>query len=122
MTAQALMERMVADRRARYNAELAKGLHDDNCEQRDRFWICHCSKRARIAKGVTDPPELINMYPVCAGCDREVYHDGDSFRCDNCHVSWPAGPETPGEFTDDHGDLSEDGDRWGSRLIESVRS
>jgi len=96
-----------------HRAELAKGLlHDPECEWREAgHFLCHCSKRRRIANGHTEPPgELIINYPTCPRCRNEVTHDGDSYVCDTCSVSWNSSYGDEGEFTDDYGDL--DTSRW----------
>lgn len=94
---------------------VARGEHDEHCEWRpEGFYLCHCSKRARIAAGYTEPPgELIVEYPTCPRCWRQVDHDGDRFRCYPCRVSWSSAQHDDGEFTDDYGDdLATDLARW----------
>ncbi|MBK5250884.1 MAG: hypothetical protein JJE50_15865 [Actinomycetales bacterium] len=92
----------------RHAAAVDRGEHDGLCEWRPGFYLCHCSKREREARGLTTPPTLTHQYPLCSGCDREVYHNGDGWECGRCHTSWSsgAGEDERGTFTDDHGDLS----------------
>lgn len=106
-----------------YRTELAAGHHDADCEQRERFGMCGCRQRKRLAEGRTTPPTLIHNYPTCTGCHRDVWHDGDGFVCSHCHATWPsnAGEDEPATFDDEHGDLSASTeDRFGRRLIELV--
>ena len=90
-----------------HEAEVAKGLHDDACEWRaNGHFICNCSPRRRAREGYTEPPEALEFSnPTCPRCYTEVDHDGDSYRCDPCLVTWPD-PHKPAEFYDDHGDLN----------------
>ena len=91
---------------AEHAAAVAEGKHDDACEWRPNFYLCHCSKRAREARGFTTPPTLTIPDPICDGCYGYVYFDGDRFHCDTCHVSWSDGGDGDrGEFTDDYGVL-----------------
>lgn len=62
--------------------------HDEECERVENFYLCHCAKRERLSRGVTELPQLWIQYPICGGCDKETWHDGNSLRCDNCHVTW----------------------------------
>lgn len=100
--------------RERYQQTVIAGLHDDDCEQRphDGYFLCHCAKRERIARGITTPPMLYIAYPTCGECRRQVDSDGDGFTCERCHARWPYSFEDGerGEFTDDYGEL--DPDRW----------
>jgi len=93
--------------RAHHREQVAAGEHDDSCEWRDNgHYICNCSMRARVAAGFTEAPTLIIQYPMCGRCYKEVGHDGDSFVCETCHVSWNhATEDEPGTFTDDMGDI-----------------
>lgn len=80
-------------------------LHDDQCEQLPDFYLCHCRKRERLARGLTQLPRLIVEWPICSGCSNAVQHDGDSLRCDRCHVKWGANAgddEEAAHFWDDH--------------------
>ncbi|GAA4915631.1 hypothetical protein [Nesterenkonia rhizosphaerae] len=97
--------------RAEHDAEVAKGLHDQDCEHStsEGFLLCHCSKRRREAEGRTALPTLSWNYPTCTGCWEEVSHDGDSFRCQRCKVSWSSDAtdgDTADHFDDDYGDIS----------------
>lgn len=96
-----------AGMRERYRAARALGLHGDECEQRENFYLCNCSKRAREARGLTNAPEISFRSPLCDGCDEQVYHDGDAWRCETCATTWSsdAGDGDQGEFYDDHGVL-----------------
>lgn len=91
--------------RAEHAESVAKGEHDAECEFDvvPRWWMCNCHKRARLARGLTTPPELEHQYPICLGCNEEVDHDGDGFCCERCGVSWNSAGA--GSFTDDMGDL-----------------
>jgi hypothetical protein len=78
--------------------------HDERCERLPDFYMCHCNKRERLAKGPTELPTLSIQYPVCNGCGRETWHDGDSYRCDRCHVTWSSNAgdgEQADHFVDD---------------------
>jgi hypothetical protein len=95
------------ERAAKAHAEsVARGEHDDQCEyQAIKGWyLCNCSMRARLARGLTEVPELEFQYPVCLGCNESVHSDGDSYYCPNCSVSWNSRGSN-GHFNDDHGDL-----------------
>lgn len=86
--------------------------HDLDCEQMENFWLCHCAKRERISKGQTELPTLSIQYPICNGCGKETWHDGDSLRCDNCHVVWDTNAgdgDTAAYFWDDHDYRQRDG-------------
>lgn len=101
MSLDTFAQRAAAD----HAAEVARGEHDDQCEFRPGgFYICHCSKRARIAQGYTTPPgELIWNPPDCPRCWREVEFDGDLWTCRHCRCHWDSyGYDA--EFDDDHGD------------------
>lgn len=96
--------------------------HDDQCERLPDFYICHCSKRARIARGLTELPDLTIQYPICGGCGHEVDHDGDSFVCYRCMATWStrAGDGDLAErFMDDYDEpgttLEQMRERWVSR-------
>jgi hypothetical protein len=99
---------------AAHAADVAQGLHDDQCEygrtlKLSRLMLCNCSKRRREAAGFTSPPsdDLDFPPPDCPGCDRQLDHDGDSWRCYECCLSWDSGGSGAScEFTDDFGDLS----------------
>ena len=109
---------------ARYREEYAAGKHDVRCEQRERSGICHCSKRRREAEGKTELPALFFDSPWCDGCNEHVEHDGDSFTCPTCRVSWSTSA-TDGDradhFTDDYSrDGSFGGEQFGKRLAEIV--
>ncbi len=89
-------------------AECAAGKHDEACEYSGRIKLCHCSKRRREAAGYTEPPgELIFNSPSCPRCYEDVVHDGDTFGCEPCCVTWDErGIEA--EFTDDYGTIDSD--------------
>lgn len=114
------MSRWERESEERYEREVADGKHDEQCERGPRLMtypsdytgevflhMCHCAKRRRIASGLTEPSgPLEHRMPDCTHCGREVDHDGDSFRCERCHLSWnPRHHEDPGTFTDDYGNL-----------------
>lgn len=79
--------RIVADHA---KAVLAGGVHDDECEWRPTgHFVCNCLARKRIAAGFTTLPGALHYsYPTCPRCHDEVDHDGDSFVCYECRVSW----------------------------------
>jgi hypothetical protein len=95
------------DERARkaHAEEVARGEHDEQCEYLaiPGFYLCHCHKRARLARGLTEPPELEWQYPTCTGCWNEVEGDADGFNCRGCGTSWSH--DGAGHFHDDYGDL-----------------
>lgn len=43
----------------RYANELESGHHDQRCEQRERFGLCGCRERKRLAAGRITPPTLM---------------------------------------------------------------
>ena len=88
---------------AAYAEAVARGEHDAQCEYIANPYICHCSKRAREARGLTVPPELEWQYPICLGCGEEVDDDGDSLNCSRCCCTWNFKGGN-GEFYDDYGD------------------
>ncbi len=120
-------ERVSQEALDRHADERAKGLHDAQCEWRHEpgalngFHMCHCSKRKREREGFTEAPELHWQYPLCGHCWQEVDHDGDSFYCPRCHVSWSnnATDGDTGEFTDDHGDLAKHLAAWEAKRPDS---
>jgi hypothetical protein len=105
-----------ASTRERYYNAVDAGEHDDLCEVDVRgFFLCHCKKRARLAKGHIEPPgPLLYMAPSCPRCLRDVYHDGDGYVCEECHAFWNSNDEShEGEFTDDYEEeLNEQRNRW----------
>lgn len=87
-----------------YAAAVAAGEHDDECEYPTHSYICHCSKRRRIAAGFTEPPgELIWEYPTCPRCNETVEGDADGFTCARCCCSWGLDGQQA-TFYDDYGD------------------
>jgi hypothetical protein len=102
---------------------MSEQKHDEQCERMPNFYLCHCAKRDRLARGVTELPELWVQYPKCGGCYGETWHDGDSLRCDECHVTWAedAGDgEQAVHFTDDHDWIDSQGVRH--TLDEDVKA
>lgn len=94
------------ERAAKVHAEeVERGEHDDQCEyQAIKGWyLCNCSMRARLKRGLTTPPELEHQYLICLGCNEEVDHDGDGWNCPRCSTSWNSRNE--GHFYDEYGDL-----------------
>lgn len=85
---------------------MAKIEHDEQCERDESgYRVCHCEKRERLARGVTELPELIIQNPICNNCYKETWHDGDCYRCDNCHVAWSTDAsdgDKADQFTDDY--------------------
>lgn len=108
-------KRVAAD----YQASVERGEHDEKCEYDVRgFYLCHCSKRRREAKGFTEPPteNLEFPPPYCPRCDEGLAHDGDSWFCGACSLSWDSRGNGPAAFTDDFGDdLAGDAQRWRSK-------
>ena len=97
--------------------------HDNQCERLPNFFICHCEKRDRLSRGITDLPALVINYPDCGGCGNEVSHNGDSFQCDTCHATWAENAtdgDTAERFHDDYDEenetLSEAREHWLKRL------
>lgn len=79
--------------------------HDDECEKLPDFYICHCYKRERLARNVIELPRLVVDWPACSGCGNTVHHDGNSLRCDRCHVIWGSGAhdgDLAERFWDEH--------------------
>lgn len=118
------LENWNAQKLDRWTDAYRLGRHDDDCEQRERYGLCHCSKRRRLAAGLTEPPTLSHHAPTCDRCDRDVTFDGDSWVCYPCATRWDsnAGDGDRGEFFDDHGadGLSDADERWGARLIDLI--
>lgn len=98
---------------AQHGADVAAGLHDDQCEYGKRsrtgstLMLCHCSKRRREAKGLTVAPseDLEFPPPQCSNCHEELWHDGDCWRCDDCCLSWASDGHGGACFTDDYGSI-----------------
>jgi hypothetical protein len=110
-----LMAEFEARAMERHAADVARGLHDDACEygkrlsNGTRLLLCHCSKRRREAKGFTAPPreDLYFPPPDCPRCDGDLDHDGDSWNCYECSLSWESnGSGSSCHFTDDYGDIT----------------
>lgn len=104
----------------RYRKRLEKGLHDRGCEQRERYGLCDCRKRARIAAGRTELPELWHQNPMCSGCMGEVSHDGDGWVCETCHVGWGTNDyyDEKGSWNDDYGTHeASTSENYGERMI-----
>lgn len=107
----------------RYRDALALGHHDSECEQRERYGLCGCRKRRRLTHGPTEPPMLWYQSPLCSHCMQGVTHDGDSWVCSRCHVSWGSNDfDEAGTFDDDPGDLTASTEeRWGRRMLDLAR-
>lgn len=115
-----LAEEWAAKRQARYDAEVARGEHDTECEQAEQLFMCHCSKRKREREGFTElPGELIWNEPSCPKCWSDCWHDGDSWVCPKCPVTWDSSGHDA-QWTDDHGDAFEQRRDWGRRLAPRV--
>ena len=106
----------------RFAEAMLLDLHDEQCEQRERSSLCHCSKRRREAEGFTEPPMIYFQDPVCGHCGGVVGSDGDNWACPRCKVAWPmrAGDGDRGEFLDEYGD-DIGGEQFGDRLVDLVR-
>lgn len=94
---------------AEHAEQVANGLHDGECEWEPRFYMCHCKKRRREARGLTAPPtdDLYFPPPDCPVCDRGLNHNGDGWECNACSLTWASdGDGSSAAFTDDYGDLS----------------
>lgn len=99
---------------AAHAKEVAKGLHDDECEYGRKLkltvlMLCHCSKRRREREGFTTPPDedLYFASPDCTRCHTMLEHDGDGWRCHKCSLSWDSnGLGHTCSFTDDYGELA----------------
>lgn len=132
----------------RYAADKAAGLHDVRCEQvrnvdqhHNGFHLCHCSRRRRIALGVTTaptdpldfpPPSCPNEFEVPHKVrlddatarilgretrdDASLSHDGDGWVCHVCNLAWDRDGYGGAEFTDTHADsddaLRAERDKW----------
>lgn len=110
--------------RERHQKELVDGLHDSDCEFRSEgFYLCHCSKRRREARGLTTPPidDLEFPPPSCPvrSCYKDLEHDGDRWRCYDCNLSWDSdGRGYSAQFTDDYGpNLAAEVARWDQRAL-----
>lgn len=118
------LENWKARHLARYAEEVVNGGHDQDCEQRERSSLCHCSKRRRERHSKTALPELWFHAPTCGGCHEDVEFDGDGFDCPRCSVSWDR-HATDGDqadrFTDDHGPGPFGGEQFGERLLTVVQ-
>lgn len=103
----------------RYREALELGRHDEECEQRERSSLCHCSKRRREARGLTTPPEIWHRAPQCGGCRDDLSYDGDQWHCRRCATAWDIEAEdfSAGTFTDDYGD-DIGGERLGRRMLD----
>lgn len=107
---------------AKHEAEVDRDEHDAWCEWRATgFFLCNCRARRRKASGLTDPPHMIFQAPECSHCYGACDHDGDGWVCARCSVSFGDQYETPGEFNDDHGDLTADLAKWEARHAETNR-
>jgi hypothetical protein len=97
--------------------------HDEECEQRERSYICHCEKRERERVGLTElPTENLEFPPPdCPVCDRTLEFDGDGFNCQRCHISWNSrGDGSSARFDDDFG-TDFGGEQFGPRLSDLAR-
>lgn len=101
---------------ARYMESVERGEHDEECEYDPQgFYLCHCSKRRREAKGFTEPPtdNLEFPPPDCPRCYEGLHFD-EGWYCPACSLSWhSSGDGDSARFTDDHGDdLAGQAERW----------
>lgn len=101
---------------AEYKAAVERGEHDGQCEYDvTGFYLCHCSKRRREAKGITEVPtdDLDFPPPDCPRCFKSLVHDGESWRCYGCSLTWDSnGAGDSATFTDDYGDLTATKKNW----------
>lgn len=96
---------------AEHAEEVMRGLHDDQCEYTRTRFLCHCSKRRREAAGFTIPPhdDLYFPPPSCSRCHGDLDHDGDSWQCYECCLSWDSnGRGDSCTFTDEYGSACDD--------------
>lgn len=101
---------------AGHHKEVARGLHDEECEygtrlNLSRLMLCHCHKRKREQAGLTEPPtdDLYFPPPDCPRCGEDLVHDGDCWVCSPCALSWASnGDGRSCTFTDEYGDLEQD--------------
>lgn len=101
------MSARVDDWIANINARHAPDA-DQQCERTDRSTLCHCRKRARIARGVTELPtdDLWFPPPSCPSCYADTWWDDDCWRCDRCSLAWDSrGSGSSAHWTDDYGTL-----------------
>ena len=110
-----------------YAMAVGRGEHDDQCEfDVGGFYLCHCSKRRREAKGFIKPPteDLYFPPPDCTRCDKALEHDGDCWRCYDCSLSWDStGDGSSAQFTDVFGgDLATDAERWRANHPEAANA
>lgn len=112
------------ERLAQWTERRVAGQHDEQCEQRERSYICHCSKRAREARGLTVTPDSDLYFPPpdCPSCDGELDCDaGDSWSCPHCRISWDIdGRASTAYFEDEFGDF--DGEQFGPLLRDLARA
>ena len=111
-----------AERLTKWVERREAGDHDEQCEQRERSYICHCGKRARLASGLTEPPEFWYRSPQCGHCLEDLTHDGDGWVCNRCHTSWPsnASDGERGRFDDDYG-TDFGGEQFGALMRDKAR-
>lgn len=97
--------------------------HDDECEQRERSSLCHCSKRKREREGLTGEAAIHFPPPHCGRCLVDLEFDGDTFGCPTCKLQWSARQhgdgDTSDEYTDDFGD-DIGGEQFGRRIRDIV--
>lgn len=101
-------EKMRAKALDRHVAERVEGLHDDRCEWYIKFPFCHCHRRARLAKGMTEAPVLVFEDPTCDGCGEPAEHTGDGWECRRCRVYFGDRYDEPGEWQDVHAATDEE--------------
>lgn len=109
------LDKWAADIARQYQEAVERGEHDEQCEYHvEGFYLCHCSKRRREARGIVEPPfrELYFPPPSCTECDADLDNDDGHWRCYTCKLTWDPSGCNP-EFTDVYGEtLAEDSQRW----------
>lgn len=112
-----------AERLAKWVERREAGDHDEQCEQRERSFICHCHKRGRIARGVVSVPDedLYFPPPDCPSCAGDLDFDGDSWSCHSCRLSWDSsGTAASAVFLDDYG-TDFGGEQFGALMRDKAR-
>jgi len=108
----------------RWKQAYREGGHDDQCEQRERSFLCNCHKRKREQDGLVDMPteDLYFPPPICPSCERELWHDGDGWCCNTCALTWDSnGSASSVRRTDDNTDVLPASETFGRRLVDMMK-